>query len=627
MRNYPSRSDMGVPVGVLRALWFGSPRSVAVQKVEGGREVARALDGGHSQTLNVAFLRTPEEVSLFVEISRESLVRRYLWLVLGDIQQVTAGDPKPRLQIDNLVTFASLITAVTNSTNRTRVDFFEIYSVTDDLPYITRKLGSWKGRGVVKLPKDDWSDRRTNLTGLHLRCVTMAQAPFTYLSEPDSQMNVEITGGYAKDVWDSLKEIHGFTYSCRMPEDLNWGSLTDGKWNGMVRELVDQKADVVVTALDHNTARAKAIDFVTGLKEVGYQMVARRPGLMEETWTSFTSELLPDAWLGTLAFVVLAPPCLTICAYFSPLETQKVTLKDAYILAIGAFAIQGSWLDVRSVSSRIVFLTIFLATLVVYAHYTSALVSLLTVTSTNTGFNSLQDLLLDESFKFGFKAGTFLEVEFKNAEHSIFKEVWEKLVAPDPSSVVANSQDGINKVVNERYIYMMEGNEFRVLFGRQCRVILVKTMYFSTQTGFALAPDSPYRKVFDTQLMRMRDGGVLSRSWHRWQPPPTLCTAPRVVALDIHHLFTAFLLLVLGLILSIVLLPCERLHWNAVGKRKLHREKLLLPLPESLRAATDPFRPQPLVRLGPGPIFVQPQRPQDFNSLRGLHDFVFNSRT
>lgn len=70
-------------------------------------------------------------------------------------------------------------------------------------------------------------------------------------------------------------------------------------------------------------------------------MVAKRPGLMDQTWTSFTSELMPDAWLGTLTFVVLAPPFLTFCARYSPFETQHITLKDAYILAIGAFAIQG----------------------------------------------------------------------------------------------------------------------------------------------------------------------------------------------------------------------------------------------------------------------------------------------
>ncbi|MPC65177.1 hypothetical protein E2C01_059308 [Portunus trituberculatus] len=73
----------------------------------------------------------------------------------------------------------------------------------------------------------------------------------------------------------------------------------------------------------------------------------------------------------------------------------------------------GSWLEVRSVSTRIVFITIFMATLVVYAHYTSALVSLLTVASTSVGFSSLQELVQDGSYRFGFRSGTLLEQEFR----------------------------------------------------------------------------------------------------------------------------------------------------------------------------------------------------------------------
>ena len=36
-----------------------------------------------------------------------------------------------------------------------------------------------------------------------------------------------------------------FTYTLKKPPDLNWGSLQkDGTWNGMVRLLQDQEADI-----------------------------------------------------------------------------------------------------------------------------------------------------------------------------------------------------------------------------------------------------------------------------------------------------------------------------------------------------------------------------------------------
>ncbi|KAG7158354.1 Glutamate receptor ionotropic, kainate 2-like 15 [Homarus americanus] len=617
-----NRQGEVVPVGMLRALWLQSPLSVALQQVRSSKEVKTTLEALNSNTLNVAFLNTPEDLSLFVEVTLASLVRRHLWLVMGDTRLVTDGDHKPRLPLDNLVTFATV-----NTTNLTKVDLVEVYSVSDDLPYTIRQFGSWRAGGPVRLSQKDWSDRRSNLTGLHLRCVTLPQQPFTYLSEPDSQMNVQITGGYTKDVWDALQEIHGFTYSCRVPEDGKWGALSDGKWNGLVQEMVEQRADAVVSSLDHTGARAKAVHFVTGLREVGYRLVVRRPGLMDQTWTSFTSELLPDAWLGTMAFVLLAPPCLVLCAHYSPLETEKVTLKDAYILAVGAFAIQGSWLDVRSISSRIVFITIFLATLVVYAHYTSALVSLLTVASTNTGFSTLQALLQDGSFQFGFISGTSLEVEFRNADQWLFKEVWERLVVPDPLNLVTTHQEGINKVINERYVYMMEENEFRAMIGNQCQVVLTKSQYFSTQTGFAVATDSPLKKVFDTQLLRMRDGGVLSRSWQKWQPPPALCTDQGVVALDLSHLFTAFLLLVLGVVLAVIILPCERLHWKVVGGTKAARSKQLFSQALSQGLQGDSDATKETTQRNTNPIRVAHlQEPGEFITDRGFRQYTSHLR-
>ncbi|XP_037787636.1 probable glutamate receptor [Penaeus monodon] len=455
---------------VLKSLWAMKGYSVGVQKVASSKDVIRVLQATSVDSLNVILLEDEADFNLLMMITREPIARGYSWLVLGDVEPVAEGEFRLSLPIDNLVTFASLHTRNVSDTIVEKVVVTEIYSLAEDLPYITRVLAEWYGRGPLRLPLEGWSERRTNLTGLHLRCVTMPQEPFIYVSEPNDQLKVQLLGGYARDVFKALQEKLGFTYTCRLPPDYKWGSLENGEWNGIMKEMVAGRADVVVTSLDHNSARAKDVDFVTGLRKVGYRMVTRRPGLMDETWTSFTSELLPTAWAGTMAFVILAPPCLVFCSRLSPSETEKVSFKDAYILAIGAFAIQGSWLDVRSLSTRIVFITIFLATLVVYAHYTSALVSLLTVASTSVGFSSLQSLLEDGSYQFGFMSGTSLEDEFR-----------------------------VNTCNTRPYVYMMEENIYRSMFPNQCDTQLLRGQYFTTETGFAVPRGSPLREIFDNQ--------------------------------------------------------------------------------------------------------------------------------
>ncbi|XP_042861830.1 uncharacterized protein LOC122246992 [Penaeus japonicus] len=734
-----------VPMDVLKSLWAMRGYSVGLQKIKSSSDVIRVLRSTSEDSLNVILLEDEADFNLLMAITQEPLANRHSWLALGDVDPIVDGEFRLRLPLDNLMTFASLHTMNVSDTLVEKVVVREIYSLDEELPYITRVLAEWYGGGPLRLPLDDWSDRRTNLTGLHLRCVTMPQEPFVYLSEPNDQMKVQLLGGYAKDVFEALQEKLGFTYTCRLPPDYKWGSLENGEWNGIMREMVTGRADVVVTSLDQNSARAKDVDFVTGIRKVGYRMVTRRPGLMDETWTSFTSELLPTAWAGTMAFVILAPPCLVFCSRFSPSETEKVSFKDAYILAIGAFAIQGSWLDVRSLSTRIVFITIFLATLVVYAHYTSALVSLLTVASTSVGFSSLQSLLedgshqfgfmsgtsLEDEFKvmlsvranfeslsiefgelekrnfesssirgsntrcnnpktnngnntgnetanpgnpgspgslgnpgstgnpgnpvtdgswldvrslstrivfitiflatlvvyahytsalvslltvastsvgfsslqslledgshqFGFMSGTSLEDEFKNAKQPIIREVWDQLIAPNPDNLAVSDRAGVKKVIAGRYVYMMEENIYRSMFPNQCDTQLLRGQYFTTETGFAVRQGSPLKEIFDNQLMRMRDGGVLSRSWKRWQPPPPLCTAPPVVALNLHHLFTAFLLLLLGVVAAVVFLPCEKLHWNFIGKEKAQKNELSKPAMAALQPVGTRLRPGPL---------------------------------
>lgn len=138
----------------------------------------------------------------------------------------------------------------------------------------------------------------------------------------------------------------------------------------------------------------------------------------------------------------------------------------------------------------------------------------------------------------------------QRAHHTVFRDVWEELVLSDPHNLVDTPHTGIRKVyklcavyciyqltsrgivlfililhhtqlsftvsfsrtlffllllfvtfqvINERYVFMIEENEFKTLFGNECQVQLLKTSYFTTQTGFALPLDSPLKKVFDSQ--------------------------------------------------------------------------------------------------------------------------------
>ena len=57
-----------------------------------------------------------------------------------------------------------------------------------------------------------------------------------------------------------------------------------GEWNGLIKEMVDRKADMVLTSIKINHQRAAAIDFSTPFLETGITiMVSIRKGAISAT--------------------------------------------------------------------------------------------------------------------------------------------------------------------------------------------------------------------------------------------------------------------------------------------------------------------------------------------------------
>ena len=54
--------------------------------------------------------------------------------------------------------------------------------------------------------------------------------------------------GYSIDLVEEISQILGFNYTIKLVDDGKYGSFDKklGKWNGMIGELQDQKADLVV---------------------------------------------------------------------------------------------------------------------------------------------------------------------------------------------------------------------------------------------------------------------------------------------------------------------------------------------------------------------------------------------
>lgn len=72
-----------------------------------------------------------------------------------------------------------------------------------------------------------------------------------------------------------------------------------------------------------------------------YKLVLRRPYSQSHMWSAYSREFEPEVWAVAVVFLVGAALLVYYTAKVSPLETQKITLGDAFLMTFGFFCRQG----------------------------------------------------------------------------------------------------------------------------------------------------------------------------------------------------------------------------------------------------------------------------------------------
>ncbi|XP_042891241.1 probable glutamate receptor [Penaeus japonicus] len=404
--------------------------------------------------------------------------------------------------------------------------------------------------GVLEALEGDPLLRRTDLTGLDLKCTTLEYEPFTILKRQSNE-SVVLEGLFG-NLFNGIREITNFTSTCHRVRDGQWGSVVGGEWTGMVKELSDGTADIAVAPLSISQVRSTKADFLIGLMESGFNVVLKRPSNEDYMWSVYTKQFEASIW----AVLAVLTGFLFFCLYFASQRSsceQKLSPSDTFIAGAGMIFGQGSTLKFETTSKRGVVLMLLLLQVLVLAFYTSNLVSALTVGPPLPPMEDLKDVFEDSSLTIGFTRGSTIANEF-NTDNPLYQAILKRMKDED---FVMSPEEGVERVLKGGYAYMAWEYFYRMNFGSECGAFLLPPSYFRQQASIALSKDSPLAPVLNKVLLDIQSLGLLQKWWLDLDVDRADCNALVTAPIELKTVLTPFLLLGCSVLASVGVLAVE----------------------------------------------------------------------
>ena len=151
------------------------------------------------------------------------------------------------------------------------------------------------------------------------RVVTMLQPPFVMYNADNNEYY-----GFCIDLLNEIKDTVKFQYEIREVDDKEYGNLSpNGTWNGMMKELLEKRADIALGSLWVTAERERIVDFTVPYYDlVGLSIMM----LKTKTTTSlfkFLTVLENEVWFCILAAYLFTSVLLWIFDRWSPYSYQN----------------------------------------------------------------------------------------------------------------------------------------------------------------------------------------------------------------------------------------------------------------------------------------------------------------
>uniref|UniRef100_A0A4W6EKV6 Glutamate receptor n=1 Tax=Lates calcarifer TaxID=8187 RepID=A0A4W6EKV6_LATCA len=443
-------------------------------------------------------------------------------------------------------------------------------------------IGTWdppSGLNMTDNQKGKTANVSDSLSNRSLIISTILEEPYVMFKKSDKPLyGNDRFEGYCIDLLRELANILGFTYEVRLVEDGKYGAQDEntGQWNGMVKELMDHRADLAVAPLAITYVREKVIDFSKPFMTLGISILYRKPNGTNPGVFSFLNPLSPDIWMYILLAYLGVSCVLFVIARFSPYEwynphpcnpdsdvvENNFTLLNSFWFGVGALMQQGSELMPKALSTRIVGGIWWFFTLIIISSYTANLAAFLTVERMESPIDSADDLAKQTKIEYGVVEDGSTMTFFKKTKISTYDKMWEFMSSRRHSVMVKNVDEGIHRVLTSDYAFLMESTTIEFVTQRNCNLTQIGGLIDSKAYGVGTPMGSPYRDKITIAILQLQEEGklhMMKEKWWRGNGCPEE-ESKEASALGVQNIGGIFIVLAAGLVLSVFVAVGEFLY-------------------------------------------------------------------
>ena len=292
-------------------------------------------------------------------------------------------------------------------------------------------------------------------------------------------MNGTYTGYYI-ELLEMIASQLNFTFSVYEPADGQYGKDQNGEWTGMVRELIDKKADIA-GSLTYTNKRLHVVDFPHTPVQLDYALIIyHKPQPVLMPIQILLVPFQPLVWLCAAGIVAATTVAFFISFWFNKTPDEAQYKFEYAVYIFRATLNDGSRVQPRDQSTRVIYFGYSLGFIILLATYTGHLVAHLAIKKTTILFHTIRGVAENTDYTYGVTGGTSDEARLMNGDFppgSTMDLLKKKLLRDaklDPSVLSDDFHEQVSKVVTSKHALQASRIVFDGIAQEHCTVAALK---------------------------------------------------------------------------------------------------------------------------------------------------------